>query len=92
MVTATGIAIDKGQSLGVSNLEVVAPASADDDSKIQELDKQESYLEESHEFFANMLALFVGLHVTYLLLFKRPLAQFMLFVTKKEPRKIKEEE
>lgn len=37
---------------------------------------------EVHELLANLLLAFVGAHVTYLLLFKRPLARFMLFLPK----------
>jgi 3-ketosteroid 9alpha-monooxygenase subunit B len=37
-------------------------------------------LGEIHELAANLLLLFVGMHVAYLLLFKRPLAKFMLFL------------
>jgi len=33
-----------------------------------------------HETFANLLLVLVGMHASYLLLFKRPLARFMLFV------------
>jgi len=41
---------------------------------------KEGLLSEAHEFFANIMLLFVGMHVTYLLLFKRPLAKYMLFI------------
>lgn len=34
-----------------------------------------------HEFFANLLMLLVAAHVAYLLLFKRSLARFMLFLS-----------
>jgi cytochrome b len=37
-------------------------------------------LEEVHEALGNLLMWFVGAHVAYLLLFKRPLARFMLFL------------
>jgi cytochrome b len=37
---------------------------------------------EAHEFFANLLIALVVAHVSYLLLFKRPLARFMLFLPK----------
>ena len=83
-VTTTGILMDKGKSLGIANVELVAPAFADDDDHKE---KTESFLdealEETHEFFGNLLLIFVGLHVSYLLLFKRPLAKFMLFVPKR---------
>ena len=42
-------------------------------------DGRESVLEEIHEAMANILIWLVGAHVAYLLLFKRPLARFMLF-------------
>lgn len=55
--------------------------------------KRESFmdeaLEETHEFFGNLLLIFVGLHVSYLLLFKRPLAKFMLFVLNKSTKNLK---
>ena len=40
----------------------------------------EGPLSEAHELLANLLIAFVGLHVAYLLLFKLPLARFMLFL------------
>lgn len=85
--TATGITIDKGKSIGLANTEIVVTAYADNDRGHHK--KSESFyeeaLEEVHEFFANFLLLFVGMHVSYLLLFKFPLAKFMLFLNK--PRK-----
>lgn len=81
--TVTGIAMDKGKSIGLAKAQLVSVAYADQD---KERDKDESLigeaLEETHEFFANLLLLFVGLHVSYLLLFKRSLAKFMLFISK----------
>ena len=41
------------------------------------------FWEEIHEFFANAMLIFVAAHVSYLLLFKRPLAKFMLFIPRK---------
>lgn len=87
-VTITGIAMDKGKALGLANAEVVSVAMADDEENDRKKGGNDSYkewLEETHEFFANLLLLFVGMHVSYLLLFKRPLARFMLFVPKKNP-------
>ncbi|MFT6896052.1 MAG: cytochrome b [Paraglaciecola sp.] len=82
--TLTGIAMDKGRSIGLANVSWVAMAYADDDGyDRQEDDFLGEVLEDIHEFFANLLLIFVGLHVCYLLLFKRPLAKFMLFVPKK---------
>lgn len=43
--------------------------------------------EEVHEFSANAMLFFVGAHVSYLLLFKRSLAKFMLFFPKKQHEK-----
>jgi len=84
-VTFTGIALDKGESIGLAQLELVASANADDD----DYDNKkggflEEALEEMHEFFANIMLLFVGMHISYLLLFKRPLAKFMLFIPKSD--------
>lgn len=77
--TVTGVAIDKGKSIGFTNAAIIVPAYADD-GEDEGSEEEESPLDEIHEFFANMMMLFVGLHVTYLLLFKLPLARFMLFM------------
>lgn len=85
-VTATGIAMDKGKAIGLANAEFVSVAYADDEEEERHDGKGESLyeeaLEEMHEFFANLMILFVGMHVSYLFLFKRPLAKFMLFLNK----------
>lgn len=88
-VTTTGILMDQGKTIGLANTELVASAYADDDDhhhKDHHDEHHESFydeaLEEVHEFFGNLLLIFVGLHVSYLLLFKRPLAKFMLFIPK----------
>ena len=86
-VTGTGIAIDKGKSVGLANAQMVSAAYADDDEREGGHEKEEGFLTETHELFANLLLLFVGMHVTYILLFKFPLAKFMLFVPKKDSRK-----
>ncbi len=85
-VTLTGIALDKGEAMGMKNSQIVASAYADDheDSGKTESPMEEA-LEEAHEMFSSLLLMFVGLHVAYLLLFKRPLATFMLFI----PRRLK---
>jgi cytochrome b len=81
--TVTGIAMDKGNAIGIANAELVSVAYADDGG---DHNRDNSFmgeaLEETHEFFANLLLLFVGLHVGYLFLFKRPLAKFMIFFPK----------
>lgn len=85
-VTGTGIALDKGKSIGLANMQTVSVAYADDDeSKVGS--EEEGFLGESHELFANLLLLFVGMHVTYIILFKFPLAKFMLFVPKSDSKK-----
>lgn len=70
----------------------------DDDSDYREYGKYEEYegkgrgdddgpyseaLEEAHEFFANLLVAFIIFHILYLILFKRPLARFMLFLPRR---------
>lgn len=84
-VTLTGIAIDKGKAIGLSKAKTAITAHADDSKEIDE-DEKEGLLGETHELFANMLLLFVGMHVSYLILFKRPLAKFMLFIAKAESK------
>ena len=86
-VTGTGIAIDKGKSIGLADAQIVSTAHADDDGREGVSEKEEGLLTETHELFANLLLLFVGMHVTYILLFKFPLAKFMLFVPKGDNKK-----
>lgn len=86
-VTGTGIALDKGKSIGLANSQVVSSAYADDDERQGGGEKEEGFLGESHELFANLLLLFVGMHVIYIVLFKFPLAKFMLFVPKGDSKK-----
>jgi cytochrome b len=93
LVTATGIALDQLNSrnpatearavpvpradLGAratSVKYVAASARASEDN-----DENEGWLVELHEFSANLMLLFVGLHVPYMVLFRRPLAGYMLF-------------
>ena len=91
--TATGIVMDGGRSLPSLSADMTAaPAVAggrtesirardhDDDDDEREHEGDEGPLSEVHELSANLLLLFVGLHVAYLILFKRPLAKFMLFL------------
>lgn len=90
-VSATGIALDRGRSLGLgtesavavpvakgsTEKQVKAATSPKDETKHEE---SEGPMSEVHEFLANLLAGLVSLHVAYLLLFKWPLARFMLFL------------
>lgn len=81
--TATGIAMDEGKTIGLANVSWVALVYADEVDSHENRTQDEGFaegLEDTHEFFANLLLFFVGLHVAYLLLFKRPLAKFMLFM------------
>jgi cytochrome b len=80
-VTATGIAIDGGKDIGLANVQIITNAYADSDEEEGE-GRGDSFLGETHEFFANLMLLFVGAHISYLLLFKLPLAKFMLFIPK----------
>ena len=79
--------MDKGKSLGLARAGGVAPAHVEDVRGAQgENDAEEGgAVEETHELVANLLVLLVGMHVTYLLLFKWPLAKFMLFIPKSKP-------
>ena len=86
-VTGTGIALDKGKSIGLADAQMISVAHADNDGHESGRKKQEGFLGESHELFANLLLLFVGMHVTYIVLFKFPLAKFMLFVPKNDSKK-----
>lgn len=82
-VSLTGIAIDKGKAIGFTNVKLLANANASDHHENDgedDDDEKEGFLTETHEFFANLMLLFVGMHVAYLFTFKRPLAKFMLFV------------
>lgn len=94
-VTGTGIAMYQGRSIGLGGpqAEGAAPAKGtegkirnrdaehreDDDHEGKE-HGEEGPLSEIHELAGNLLLATVGMHVTYLLLFKRPLAKFMLFL------------
>jgi cytochrome b len=90
-VTLTGISLDRGKAIGIAKMEtagkfakieVISPAYADDNDAQNGNGEENEFLEEIHEFFANMLLFFVGMHVTYLLIFKTSLAKFMLFIPK----------
>ncbi|MEI7949648.1 MAG: cytochrome b/b6 domain-containing protein [Gammaproteobacteria bacterium] len=83
-VTGTGIALDKGKAIRLANMQTISVAYADNDELEGGGEKEEGFLGESHELFANLLLLLVGMHVTYIALFKFPLAKFMLFVPSSE--------
>lgn len=80
--TGTGLLMEPPPIGGFAAEVTIAPAFADDDGE-REHDregKDNEALEEIHETAANLLVLFVTLHVAYLLTFKRPMALFMLFL------------
>lgn len=93
-VTGTGIAMDRGRAIGLSPAraelaagpgpQTAAPRESyrgeEEDEGEDEEEGEDGPLSEVHELAANLLLLFVGMHVAYLLLFKRPLAKFMLFL------------
>lgn len=89
--TVTGVAMDRGRAIGIASardeLTAASPANARaEPTKLAVREEHEAegddegLMSEAHELFANLLVGFVGLHVGYLLLFKRPLARFMLFI------------
>ena len=91
LVTAasTGIVMDRGRTLGIAAAAAVPAALADDDGdeavaspsgERRESGRDEGAIGEVHETAGNLLALLVGLHIAYLMAFKRPLALFMLFL------------
>lgn len=97
----TGIWMERGHSLGIGGppigggrAEGAQVLSVDrkrdegverDSARLSKGEGEEA-LEEAHELLANLLLALVGAHVTYLVLFKRPLAQFMLFLPKAKRR------
>ena len=92
-VTGTGIAMDQGRALSLSGGSRVSSSTMIDEARSNEQigrrdhsseDEEEGVVSEIHEFFGNLLVVLVGLHVTYLLLFKRPLALFMLFLDRRK--------
>ena len=80
LTTVTGMLMDEGESLGLSAVSVTDNAYANGD------DDDDEILEEVHEFFANLMLIFVAGHIGYLILFKFPLAKFMLFMPWKKLR------
>ena len=76
--TTTGILMDRGRAIGMAS--ITSPVYADDDYGRHGRGDENEFLEGIHEFFGNLLVVTVALHVGYLLLFKRPLALFMLYI------------
>lgn len=80
--TGTGVALDRGRALGLSEINMATTAYAEDHEhgNGERQGENNGVMEAAHELFANLMLLFVGMHVTYLFLFKRPLAKYMLFL------------
>jgi len=87
LATATGIAMDRGRTIGIATNVVMNEAQARDDGHDRRRgpearggEQEHGIVGELHEGLSNLLMIIVGLHVAYLFLFKRPLARFMLFI------------
>ena len=87
-VTVSGIALDRGRSIGVTGTPAIVAVQADNARRNRSVEERPSNsqdgendpLGELHEVLSNLLMVLVGLHVAYLLVFKWKLARFMLFV------------
>lgn len=95
LATATGIALDRGRTLGMAGTAVVTEAQVRDDGRerdrgvdARDAGHEDGIVGEWHEGLSNLLMAIVGLHVVYLLLFKRPLARFMLFIESPKPHDV----
>ena len=88
--TLSGVAMDGGRAIGLADagigISVIRTAHADEDGRGEHGDRREGddFMEEIHESLSNLVILFVVLHAGYLLLFKFPLARFMLFRDKRK--------
>jgi len=95
LVVGTGIALDQAKSLDLvaeartvpvprvgfhSRGTSMAHGTVMQSPNKEDDDENEGWLQELHEFSANLMLLFVGIHVSYMILLRRPLAMFMLFV------------
>jgi len=80
--TATGVMMDRGRAIGIAATVVVSPAQADDKpGRAGKTDRDsKGSLDDIHEILANLLIALVLCHVGYVLLFKFPLARFLLFM------------
>lgn len=89
--TITGIALDKGRSLGFKAFsdEVSTPVLINNNSnmyakgkhrrerKQEHKDRHVGFVDEIHEVFANLMMIFVAMHITYMVLLKWPIAKLM---------------
>tara|TARA_R110002049_G_scaffold191506_1_gene360412 strand:- start:3644 stop:4126 length:483 start_codon:yes stop_codon:yes gene_type:complete len=76
LATVTGILMDQGESLSLSSVSIIDNVYANGDDH----DNDNEILEKIHELFANLMLIFVVGHIGYLIIFKFPLAKFMLFM------------
>ena len=87
-VTGTGVMMDRGRALSARPAPIASPAAGETDEDGEHdggEGGEDSPLGEIHELFGHGLMLLVAGHVTYLLLFKRPLARFMILGAPKSP-------
>jgi cytochrome b len=90
-VTTTGVLMDQGRTLQRLSAGTITLSTGDHDEgrgeargeREGENEDGDGLLSEVHELFANLLIGIVVLHVGYLVLFKWPLARFMLFFRQK---------
>jgi len=95
LATSTGIALDQAKSLDLvteartvpvprfdsrSHGASMAHGTTTPNAGKEDDEEKEGWLQELHEFSANLMLLFIGIHVSYMILLRRPLAMFMLFV------------
>lgn len=73
-------AISKTLLLGIASTLIIATLTG---ILMDRVTGDGGFWEEVHEFFSNAMLIFVAAHISYLLLFKLPLAKFMLFIQKK---------
>lgn len=78
VTTGTGLTMDREFRLLFAG---VSPAIADDNGGgLREREGEYGVLGELHEIFADLIFLFVAGHASFVLLFRRPLARYMLFL------------
>ena len=88
--TLSGVAMDGGRAIGLAdagaNATIVGTALVNGAERAESGDSRDGdgFMEDIHEMLSNLVILFVVLHATYLLLFKFPLARFMLFRDKRK--------
>lgn len=90
LAVATGIAMDRGRALGFG----LTPDSGSQSETASKHGRRgeharhhPKWLEETHELAGNLVVMAVSAHVTYLLIWKRPLALFMLFLSRPGARR-----